>query len=89
MSYCDYRGIYSTWPQAQLQSYRTALMSCLQALGTGQSVATASYTQGDGPKTVTFREADIGTVTATLLQVERALGLRPRSRRFRRFVYRS
>lgn len=83
-----YRGIYATWSQTDLQSYRTALMSALQNLTAGQSVATASYTQGDGPKTVQFRQTDVGTVTATLLQVEVALGMRPRPQRFRRFVFR-
>lgn len=83
-----YRGIYATWPQSQLQSYRTALMSCLQQLNAGQSVASASYTQGDGPKTVQFRPTELGQVTASLLQVEVALGLRPPVRRFRRLVFR-
>lgn len=83
---CSPRGIYATWSQAELQSYRTALKSTLQALNSGQSVATASYTQGDGPKTVTFRDVQSGQVTATLLQVEVALGLRPRARRRIRFI---
>lgn len=59
-------GLSVTTLQARLTALQTALLD-LQA---GAKVATASYTQGDGAKTVSYTQANIADLTQTILAVQ-------------------
>lgn len=56
---------------ANLQNAQLALIQ----LQSGQQVAAASYTQGDGTKSVSYRKADIGALTLLIRQLQQALGI--------------
>lgn len=79
--------VFDGLPREQLQSQLTALQNAALALVSGQSVITATYMQGDGNKSVTFKRADLATINATILQLQQILGLRTRARRPVRFRY--
>lgn len=75
-----FAGLDRTYLQAQL----TALQKALISLQAGAQVVTAQYAQGDGNKSVTFRQADMGSVTATIRMLQKELGVvRHARRRFR------
>lgn len=44
-------------------------------LTSGRKVQTASYTQGDGGKNVTYTMANIGLLTAAIRQIQAQLGI--------------
>lgn len=64
-------GISNTDLQARL----SALQQVYLDLSAGSQVATASYTQGDGSKSVTFRAADIGAVITAIQMIQKQLGI--------------
>jgi hypothetical protein len=83
-------SIFAGMSTAQLQ---TALASAQQAyldLSTGAKVVTASYTQGDGAKSVTYTAAQLPQLTALIRSLQAQLGLLPNggARRPIRFVFR-
>lgn len=73
--------------QDDLRAHLAALQSVYLQLSEGKSVGTATYMQGDGNKSVTYRRADISQVVAAILQIQQKLGLRHRARRPARFRY--
>jgi len=79
--------IFDGMSREDMQAQLTALQQVYLALSAGQSVITATYMQGDGNKSVTYKRADLATVTATILQLQQLLGLRARARRPMRFRY--
>ncbi len=88
MTYNPNRSIFAGMTTAQLQ---TALANAQQAyldLSTGAKVVTASYTQGDGAKSVTYTQAQLPVLTALIQQLQRQLGLVNGVRRPVRFVFR-
>ena len=68
-----------------LQSQLTALQTAYLALMSGQKVVTASYTQGDGAKSVTYtaseKEGLLATIQMVQDQIRRLQGLRGSVRR--------
>lgn len=69
---------------ADMQSRLAALQGAYFDLMAGGQVATATYNQGDGTKSVTFRQTDIATIRRAILELQMALGLitcYPRARR--------
>lgn len=68
-----------------LQARLTALQLALLDLQAGAKVVTASYTQGDGAKSVTYSQANIADLTQTILglqtQIDRLQGVRVNRRR--------
>ena len=74
-------------PQATLQAYLSALQNCRMQLMSNSQVASASYTQGDGSKTVTFRKADLSALMNEIKQVQMQLGVAGVSRRAYRPVF--
>jgi hypothetical protein len=83
--------VSQTWlaglTQPQLLQLQSSLLQAMIALTSGAKVATASYTQGDGSKSVTYQLTDQASVTQTLMLVNRALGLPSQSRRPMRIRY--
>jgi hypothetical protein len=66
---------------AVLQARLAALQAVYLDLMAGKSVASASYAQGDGNRSVTYRSTDIATLTAAIRQVQAQLGLVEQPRR--------
>lgn len=68
-----------------------ALANAQQAyfdLSSGVKVASASYSQGDGSKSVSYTKADLPNLVALIKQLQADLGLTPRPRRATRFIFR-
>lgn len=57
--------------QAALSNAQTALLQ----LQTGAKVVTASYTQGDGAKAVTYTQASMGGLVMLIKQLQAQLGI--------------
>ncbi len=55
---------------ATLQSKLSAMQLALLDLQSGKQIASASYSQGDGSKSVTYRADDIGELTQAILMVQ-------------------
>jgi len=61
--------------EADLRAELAALQQAYLQLGRGQQVVTASYTQGDGAKSVTYRQTDLATLAALIRQLQAQLGI--------------
>jgi hypothetical protein len=72
-----FAGMSTPVLQQALASAQTALI----ALQTGQKVVTAGYGQGDGTKSVTFTQANIGDLTLLIRQLQQQLGIIRHARR--------
>lgn len=81
-------GAYDGRSRADMQAQLTALLSAYDQLMAGQQVATASYAQGDGSKSVTYRATDLGLLDGAISLLQQKLGIIRRARRQIRFVYR-
>ena len=79
--------IFAGLPRAELQAQLAATQRAYMALAGGQKIATASYAQGDGAKSVTYTTADLGQMTMLIKQLQKTLGILPRARRPMRFIY--
>lgn len=64
-------GMADSVLQAKLAAHQAAYLE----LTGGASVATASYAQGDGTKSVTFRETDLGKLSQTIRLLQAQLGI--------------
>jgi hypothetical protein len=71
-----------------LQAQLTALQTAYLELAAGSKVVTASYSQGDGAKSVTYRQADMAALTQAIRTVQAQLGLISQPRRALRFIHR-
>lgn len=78
-------GILSGMSPSDLRAQLAALQAAYIELSSGKQVVTASYQQGDGAKSVTYRQTDITTLTALIRQVQAALGIIKAPRRSFRF----
>ena len=88
MSFCGPdQGLFVGMTQAQLLAALQSAQAAYIKLSTGSQLASASYTQGDGGKTVSFRQADIAQLNMLILQLKQALGL-GRARRPIRYTFR-
>ncbi|MEK6420013.1 MAG: gpW family head-tail joining protein [Burkholderia gladioli] len=81
-------GAYDGRSRADLQAQLTALLSAYDQLAAGQSVASASYSQSDGSRSVTYRQTDLGLLDGLISQIQERLGIVRRARRQIRFVFR-
>ncbi|MBB5414097.1 gpW family head-tail joining protein [Paraburkholderia atlantica] len=71
---------------ADMQSRLAALQAAYFDLQAGAKVVTASYSQGDGAKSVTYQQTDKMDIYRTILMLQKALGIichYPRARRIR------
>lgn len=66
---------------AQLQAALTAAQQAYVQLMTGGRVATVSYTQGDGQKSVTYQQTTMAALQAFIMELQSQLGLVCRARR--------
>lgn len=69
-----FAGMAGVAIQAALAQAQQALI----ALETGQMVATVSYAQGEGNRSVTYTRADSGKLRELIKDLQAALGMRPR-----------
>ena len=69
------RTILAGMDTAGLQARLTALQAVYLDLSGGASVASASYTQGDGSKTVTYRALDLANLTQAIRLLQAQLGI--------------
>lgn len=80
-SYNPSTSILAGMSTAALQ---TALANAQQAyidLSSGAKVVTASYSQGDGAKSVTYTQANVADLVALIKQLQAQLGIIQRGRR--------
>lgn len=69
---------------ADMQSRLAALQAAYFDLSAGAKVVTASYAQGDGTKSVTYKATDITQIWKSILMLQKALDptmCYPRARR--------
>lgn len=69
-----------------MQSRLASLQAAYFDLAGGAKVATATYSQGDGSKSVTYQQTDIANIQRSILMLQKALGIidcYPRARRIR------
>lgn len=84
---CNQVSIFSGISRTDLQAHLTAIQTAYLELSSGKQVATATYAQGDGNRSVTYRATDIGALTMLIKQLQQELGIITRARRPLRFNY--
>lgn len=62
-------------PLATLQQWQSDAVTALHQLSIGAKVVTASYSQGDGSRAVTYTPANINDLRAWLAKLNAQLGL--------------
>lgn len=60
---------------ATLQGQLTAMQTALLALQTGSLTVSVSYSQGDGSRSVTYSQANIGSLTQAILSVQQQIDI--------------
>lgn len=71
---------------ADMQSRLSALQAAYFDLIAGAKVATATYAQGDGTKSVTYRQTNLSDIRNAIYQLQMALNPALRNPRFGRAV---
>ncbi len=71
-------GPFAGMAAPALQASLAQAQAALIALETGQMVATVSYAQGEGNRSVTYTRADSGRLRELIKDLQAALGLRSR-----------
>ena len=71
-------GPFAGMAVAQLQAALATAQQALVDLETGAKVATVSYAQGDGNRSVTYARADSGRLRQLIGELQAALGMRSR-----------
>jgi hypothetical protein len=74
-------GVYDGRSNADLQARLTALLAAYDQLVSGAQIAQASYSQGDGAKSVTYRETDLVRLQMDISLLQQKLGIIHRARR--------
>lgn len=87
MRYNPATSIFAGMTQQQLQCALNAAQQAYVELSSGAKVVTASYTQGDGAKTVTYTPATLPNLVALIKQLQAQLGIARTPRRPSRFWY--
>ncbi len=73
--------------RAQLLEALTAAQQAYLELSTGSKGVSFSYTQGDGTRSVSYQQTDIGQLMALIQLLQAQLGIVKRPRRTLRFRY--
>jgi len=71
----------------QLQAALTSAQQAYIELSTGAKGVSFSYTQGDGTRSVSYQQTDIGQLTALIQLLQAQLGIVKRPRVTLRFRY--
>lgn len=79
-------AVFDGMPRDRLQGLLADAQAALIELQLGKKGVTFSYQQGDGAKAVTYRVSSVAELTALIMQLQIALGLRG-PRRARPLVY--
>ncbi|WP_342705155.1 gpW family protein [Burkholderia arboris] len=72
---------------ADMQSRLAALQAAYFDLASGAKIVTATYNQGDGTKSVTYKPSDLAQIMKAIEMLQMALGLIPRYHRARRVLF--
>ncbi|WP_241300494.1 gpW family head-tail joining protein [Burkholderia stabilis] len=72
---------------ADMQSRLAALQEAYFDLASGAKIVTATYNQGDGTKSVTYKPSDLAQIMKAIEMLQMALGLIPRYHRARRVLF--
>lgn len=72
---------------ADMQSRLAALQAAYFDLQSGTKIVTATYSQGDGSKSVTYQQADMTSMYRSILMLQKALGIIDRYPRARRIFF--
>lgn len=75
MRYDPSRSLLAGMDQTVLRQRLTQMQQDYLDLSSGRKVQTASYTQGDGGKSVTYNMASIGQLTMAIRQLQAQLGI--------------
>ncbi|MDN7871277.1 gpW family head-tail joining protein [Burkholderia multivorans] len=81
-------GVYDGRSRADLQARLSALQTVYDQLASGQQVASASYSQSDGARAVTYRATDLVRLQNDILLLQKKLGIICRARGQIRVIYR-
>lgn len=81
-------GLLAGMPRDQLQKSLEGAQKAYLELSTGSKVESASYTQGDGTRSVTYTRANIAQLANVIVMLQRQLGIVPRGRQPLRPVFR-
>lgn len=73
--------------RAQLQEALTAAQQAYLELSTGSKGVSFSYTQGDGTRSVSYQQTDMGKLMALIQLLQAQLGIVKRPRKTLRFRY--
>jgi len=68
-------SVFDGMTSVQLRLALASAQSALIDLQTGKAIASVSYTQGDGAKSLTRRVTTVAEVTGLIMQLQRALGI--------------
>lgn len=68
-------------PRAQLQTSLASAQQAYLQLSTGGKVESATYTQGDGSRSVTYTRAELSQLANVILMLQQQLGIVQRARR--------
>lgn len=71
-------GVFAGMAVPALQAALTSAQAALINLETGGLVATVSYAQGEGNRSVTYTRADSGRLRQLIADLQAALGIRSR-----------
>ena len=88
MRYNPATSIFGGMSTTQLQAALTTAQQAYLDLSSGAKVVTASYTQGDGSKSVTYTAASLPNIVALIKQLQAQLGIICHGRRPMRMLYR-
>jgi hypothetical protein len=81
-------SVYTGMSRTDLQARLAALQQAYFELLSGTQVASASYSQSDGAKSVTYRAADLSRLQGEIALLQQMLGIVRRARRQINFVMR-
>ena len=68
-------GVYDGLPRETLLAQLQAMQMALLQLTAGEQIASVSYSQGEGARSVTYRATDLSALRAEILSLQAALGI--------------
>lgn len=81
------QSVYAGLSRTQLQTQLNVLQQAYMQLTSGKQIANVSYSQADGAKSVTYRAADLGMLTAQISEIQKLLGVVRHARRQIRLIH--
>ena len=68
-------GVYDGLPRETLLAQLQAMQMALLQLTAGEQIASVSYSQGEGARSVTYRATDLSALRAEILSLQAALDI--------------